>query len=183
MKTNDPQARTIICDPPYPGMGTPYRPMSLKRILELPVGQLAAESATLLLWCPGSLMEFALAAGAHWGFQYHQTIVWWKGRPGRPTRYLMPSTEFLLYFTRGGEEARVRGQQTMIIAPSTDHSAKPLEAIAIARRVGRPKFLELFARSRPIDPSDDYLIWGDEVDSDIRVDGFVVPSDYTEEAA
>jgi N6-adenosine-specific RNA methylase IME4 len=183
MKTTDPQARTIICDPPYRGFGTSYSTMSLARLQDLPVGQLAADSAQLLLWCPGSLVEQAIALARSWGdFHYHQTIVWWKQRPGRPTRYFRPDTEFLLYFTRGGARARTLGVRTLIAAKSTGHSEKPLAAHLLAEKIGYPPFLELFARQKPASDQD-WLIWGDEVNSDITIEGFPVPSDFIDAEA
>lgn len=183
MKFSDIKARTLICDPAWPGMGAPYRSMPLSRIRQLPVGELAAESAQLLLWCPGSLVGKAIEiAEQNWGFTYHQTIVWLKSRPGRPTRYLMPITEFLLYFARGGEEPLVRGQQTLIVAPTLGHSEKPAEGHVIAERLGRAPFVELFARQRP-SSSERWLIWGDEVPSDFAIPDFPVPADFLEEAA
>ena len=67
-------------------------------------------------------------------------------------------------------------QPTWFNAPVTEHSRKPAEQFAIIERVSQGPFLELFARRRP-DSRQDWRVWGDEIDSDIAIPGYPVPSD------
>ena len=67
-------------------------------------------------------------------------------------------------------------QPTWINAPVQDHSHKPEEQYAIIERVSPGPYLELFARRRP-PSSADWAVWGNEIDSDIVIPGYAVPSD------
>jgi hypothetical protein len=55
----------------------------------------------------------------------------------------------------------------------TDHSHKPEEQYALIERVSPGPYLELFARRRQ--PGWD--AWGNEIDADISIPGYPVPSD------
>jgi hypothetical protein len=46
----------------------------------------------------------------------------------------------------------------------------------VIERVSEGPFIELFARRRP--PSNrDWFVWGNEIDSDVRIPNYPVPSD------
>ncbi len=64
--------------------------------------------------------------------------------------------------------------------PVTEPSRKPAEQFAIIERVSPGPYLELFARRRP-ESNQPWAVWGDQVDSDIRIPGFAVPR-YSERA-
>ena len=66
----------------------------------------------------------------------------------------------------------------MIPMPSAAHSQKPEEMIPLIERVLDGPYLELFARRRPNSHAD-WSIWGDQIDSDISIPGYPVPSDFT----
>jgi N6-adenosine-specific RNA methylase IME4 len=64
-----------------------------------------------------------------------------------------------------------------MFAPLQEHSHKPEEQYAVIERISDGPYLELFARRRP--PSDKaWAVWGNEVDSDIVLPGYPVPSDW-----
>lgn len=172
--------KTIICDPPWTGQGVEklYDTMSQRRLEQLPIADLTAPNAHLWLWATNGTLDRAMALAEKWGFRYRGLITWAKGRPSRPTVYLMPTTELLILATRGSGpeiEAVHRGQGTFFMAPPTISSAKPDEVWAIVRRVSRPPYAELFSRCRSILGGDH---WGNQVDSDFTIDGFPVPSDF-----
>ena len=58
--------------------------------------------------------------------------------------------------------------------------AERAEQFAIIERVSPGPYLELFARRRP-ESNQPWAVWGDQVDSDIRIPGFAVPR-YSERA-
>src|SRR5206468_8428299 len=82
----------ILCDPPWrfqnsTGKVAPeharlrrYATMSFDEIAALPVGDIAADTSHLYLWCPNALLPEGLRALAAWGFQYKTNIVWHKLR-------------------------------------------------------------------------------------------------------
>ena len=174
---------TILVDPPWPLQGGEkhYRTMSLARIKALPVGTLAARDAHLWLWTTNALLPKAYEVAEAWGFTVRSPLTWVKFRLGLGGRYqLRNATEQLLFCTRGKAPLGTRSQPTWFNAPVTEHSRKPAEQFAIIERVSPGPYLELFARRRP-ESNQPWAVWGDQVDSDIRIPGFAVPR-YSERA-
>ena len=174
---------TILVDPPWPLQSGEkhYRTMSLARIKALPVGQLAARDAHLWLWTTNALLPKAYEVAEAWGFTVRSPLTWVKFRLGLGGRYqLRNATEQLLFCTRGKAPLGSRSQPTWFNAPVTEHSRKPAEQFAIIERVSPGPYLELFARRRP-ESNRPWAVWGDQVDSDIRIPGFAVPR-YSERA-
>lgn len=168
---------TILVDPPWPLQGGEkhYRTMSLARIKALPVGALAARDAHLWLWTTNALLPKAYEVAEAWGFTVRSPLTWVKFRLGLGGRYqLRNATEQLLFCTRGRAPLGSRSQPTWFNAPVTEHSRKPAEQFAIIERVSPGPYLELFARRRP-ESNQPWAVWGDQVDSDIRIPGFAVP--------
>jgi N6-adenosine-specific RNA methylase IME4 len=60
-----------------------------------------------------------------------------------------------------------------MFAPLQDHSHKPEEQYAVIERVSDGPYLELFARRRQTG----WDAWGNEIDSDVSLPGYPVPSD------
>lgn len=174
---------TILVDPPWPLQSGEkhYRTMSLARITALPVGRLAARDAHLWLWTTNALLPKAYEVAEAWGFTVRSPLTWVKFRLGLGGRYqLRNATEQLLFCTRGRAPLGSRSQPTWFNAPVTEHSRKPAEQFAIIERVSPGPYLELFARRRP-ESNQPWAVWGDQVDSDIRIPGFAV-SRYSERA-
>ena len=174
---------TILVDPPWPLQGGEkhYRTMSLTRITALPVGALAARDAHLWLWTTNALLPTAYEVAEAWGFTVRSPLTWVKFRLGLGGRYqLRNATEQLLFCTRGRAPLGSRSQPTWFNAPVTEHSRKPAEQFAIIERVSPGPYLELFARRRP-ESNQPWAVWGDQVESDIRIPGFAVPR-YSERA-
>jgi len=174
---------TILVDPPWPLQSGEkhYRTMSLARIKALPVGHLAARDAHLWLWTTNALLPRAYEVAEAWGFTVRSPLTWVKFRLGLGGRYqLRNATEQLLFCTRGKAPLGSRSQPTWFNAPVQEHSRKPAEQFAIIERVSPGPYLELFARRRP-ESNQPWAVWGDQVDSDIRIPGFAVPR-YSERA-
>ena len=168
---------TILVDPPWPLQSGEkhYRTMSLARITALPVGSLAARDAHLWLWTTNALLPTAYEVAEAWGFTVRSPLTWVKFRLGLGGRYqLRNATEQLLFCTRGKAPLGSRSQPTWFNAPVQEHSRKSAEQFAIIERVSPGPYLELFARRRP-ESNQPWAVWGDQVDSDIRIPGFAVP--------
>ena len=168
---------TILVDPPWPLQSGEkhYRTMSLARIKALPVGRLAARDAHLWLWTTNALLPKAYEVAEAWGFTVRSPLTWVKFRLGLGGRYqLRNATEQLLFCTRGRAPLGSRSQPTWFNAPVQEHSRKPAEQFAIIERVSPGPYLELFARRRP-ESNQPWAVWGDQVESDIRIPGFAVP--------
>ena len=174
---------TMLVDPPWPLQSGEkhYRTMSLARIKALPVGRLAARDAHLWLWTTNALLPKAYEVAEAWGFTVRSPLTWVKFRLGLGGRYqLRNATEQLLFCTRGRAPLGSRSQPTWFNAPVQEHSRKPAEQFAIIERVSPGPYLELFARRRP-ESNQPWAVWGDQVESDIRIPGFAVPR-YSERA-
>ncbi|MGH4012992.1 MAG: MT-A70 family methyltransferase [Pseudonocardiaceae bacterium] len=174
--------RTILADPPWDvqqkgsrGAERHYPLMSLERIKAMPVGELAAENAHLWLWVTNAALREGYDVAAAWDFEVRSPLTWVKLRLGMGT-YLRNATEHLLFATRGKSPVNFHSQPTWINAPVQDHSHKPEEQYAVIERISSGPYLELFARRRPPSRAD-WCVWGNEIDSDIRIPDYPVPSD------
>ena len=181
-----PQFSTILADPPWDiqqkgalGAINHYDLMTLASIKAMPVGDLATEDAHLWLWVTNATLRDGYDVMEAWGFTPRSPLTWIK--PSfRLGQYLRNATEHLLFGTKGRAPVHFRSQPTWMFAPLQDHSHKPEEQYAVIERVsGHGPKLELFARRRPpAFPDSEWSVWGNEIDSDISVPGFPVPSDF-----
>ncbi|MEY9838581.1 MT-A70 family methyltransferase [Streptacidiphilus sp. EB103A] len=174
--------RTILADPPWDhqqrgakGAQQHYSLMTLDKIKSMPISGLAEEDAHLWLWVTNAALRDGYDVAEAWGFTTRSVLTWVKFRLGLGS-YLRNSTEHLLFCTRGRAPVKFKSQPTWINAPVTEHSRKPDEIYSIIERVSEGPFLELFGRRRP--PSNqDWFVWGNEIDSDVRILNYPVPSD------
>ncbi len=176
--TTEKKYSVILADPPWDvqqkgayGAERHYSLMSLERIKELPVADLASENAHLWLWVTNATLRDGYDVMESWGFTPRSPLTWIKPRFTLGV-YLRNATEHLILGTRGKAPVKFKSQPTWMFAPLQDHSHKPEEQYAVIERVsGEGSRLELFARRRQ--PGWD--AWGNEIDSDIEIPGFPVP--------
>jgi N6-adenosine-specific RNA methylase IME4 len=174
--------RTILADPPWDiqqkgerGAERHYALMNLERIKAMPVADLATADAHLWLWVTNATLREGYDVAEAWGFTVRSPLTWVKFRLGLGA-YLRNSTEHLLFATRGKAPVKFRSQPTWINAPVQEHSRKPDEQYAVIERISDGPYLELFARRKP--PSNAaWSVWGNQIDSDIAIPGYPVPSD------
>jgi N6-adenosine-specific RNA methylase IME4 len=153
--------------------------MTLDRIKAMPVADLVAENAHLWLWVTNATFRDGWDVAEAWGFTVRSPLTWVKYRLGLGN-YLRNATEHLLFATRGKAPVQFRSQPTWVNAPVQDHSHKPEEFIPIIERVSPGPYLELFARRRPNSRSD-WSVWGNQIDSDVVIHGYPVPT-YSDRA-
>jgi N6-adenosine-specific RNA methylase IME4 len=177
--------RTILADPPWDigqaghlGAEAHYNLMTLNRIKSMPVADLAEDNAHLYLWVINGAIREGLDVMEAWGFTYRSPLTWIKPRIGLGN-YLRNQTEHILFGTRGKAPVKFRGQGTWTYAPLQDHSHKPEEQYAIIERLSHGPYLELFARRR----QPGWHVWGNQIDADIVIPGYPVPSDATHRRA
>ena len=86
-----------------------------------------------------------------WGFRYVTTITWVKDRIGLG-QYFRGITEHCLFGVKGVmpykviDDKRQQGK-TVIYAPKTTHSQKPVEMYSMIEKVSYSPYIELFARN------------------------------------
>lgn len=127
----------IYADPPWDiqqkgarGAGQHYDLMTLDRIKKMPVSQLAADNATLLLWTTNAALPGALEVMKEWDFTYKTNAVWDKYYMGLG-KYFRGSHEILLHGVRGKAPFKFRGQRSTLLFPRQGHSHKPEEMIPL----------------------------------------------------
>lgn len=169
---------TILADPPWQfqnrtGKVAPehkrllrYPTMTADEISELPVPDLAADSAHLYLWVPNALLAHGIKVMEAWGFTYKTNLVWYKvrkdgGPDGRGVGfYFRNVTELILFGVRGSMRTLQPGrtQVNLFSTRKREHSRKPDELYDIIEECSPGPYLELFARfSRP-----GWAQWGNE---------------------
>ncbi|MDE7415060.1 MAG: cytosine methyltransferase [Lachnospiraceae bacterium] len=170
--------KTILVDPPWDiqqkgarGAARHYNLMTLESIKALPVQDLAEKNSHCWLWVTNATMKVGFEVLDAWGFTERSIFTWIKLRMGLGV-YLRNCTEHLLLGTKGNAPVLCKNQINYGVFPVQDHSHKPEEIHKIIERVSPPDYLELFARRRQ--PGWD--VWGNEIDSDIRIPGYPVPN-------
>ncbi|MFV0529143.1 MAG: MT-A70 family methyltransferase [Lachnospiraceae bacterium] len=178
---------TMIMDPPWShqqlgagrGACRHYDLMPLDRIKGMPIADLMKPDSVLWIWTTNAALRDTYDVMEGYGYTPRSLMTWCKPRLGLGN-YLRNTTEHVLMGTRGKPEILFRSQPTWMFAPVQDHSHKPEEFHEIVKRFSPGAYIELFARRR----YPGFLVWGNEIDSDIVIQGYPVPSDknHREEA-
>jgi N6-adenosine-specific RNA methylase IME4 len=174
----------IYADPPWDisqkgarGAVQKYPLMTLERIKSMPIADLVTDNATLLIWTTNAALPGALEVMESWGFTYKTNAVWDKYYMGLGN-YFRGSHELLLHGTRGKPQPfKLKSQRSVLSHPRRSHSEKPPELIPMIESILDGPYLELFARRRPNSHAD-WSVWGNQIESDITISGYPVPSDY-----
>ena len=179
-----PKFRTIVADPPwthnqtsagsYGGALGHYDLMSLERIMQMPVAEMADENAHLYLWVTNGNIDEGLEVIKAWGFRYITMFHWIKPKMG-VGNYLRNASETCLFAVRGKLPPKNRTQINWLIGYPTEHSEKPREFTSIVERVSPGPYLELFCRKRPAS-RENWFCWGNETEggADIFIPGYPV---------
>ena len=169
--------RTILADPPWDflqrgnyGAIHHYDLMSLDRIKNMPVEELAAPNAHLYLWVTNGVLPYGFEVLKAWGFQYKSIFTWIKPKLGLGN-YLRNSSEQVLFATRGKAPIQHKAQMNWGFFPIQDHSHKPEEFHKIVERCSPGPYLELFARRK----QPNWDVWGNQIESDVMLKDYPVP--------
>lgn len=180
---------TILADPAWPSksnsgkrdawlgknMQPRYTTMTAAQIMAMPISELAAPDAMLVMWSTWMHLALAMDVISEWGFQYVTGMPWLKitkrsiaDQEGvdpifGPGVWFQHCTELILIARRGhpfGSDGNPRpARKGVIIAPRQKHSRKPDELQDwIDAKFPGPK-LELFATQR----RKDWVSWGDQL--------------------
>lgn len=173
--------RTIMADPPWDvqqkgarGAQRHYNLMTLDEIKAMPIAELAdPECSHCWLWVTNATLRHGYEVLEAWGFTPRSPLTWIKPRLGLGV-YLRTSSEHCLLGTRGKAPVKFKSQPTWMFAPvQPPHSHKPEEIYDVIERVSPdgPR-IELFARRR----RHGWEAWGDQINSDVDIPGYPVPS-------
>ncbi len=161
----------IYADPPWryenPPIGASnrsienhYPTMTLEEICAVPIEDIAAENAVLLMWSTVPKLAECLEVIDAWGFTYRTGMVWVKDRIGMG--YHARNRHELLLIAKRGQLAPPEPSNrpdSVVEAPRQAHSAKPPIFYELIERMypNAPK-IELFCRS----PRKGWAAWGNE---------------------
>jgi len=171
--------RTIVADPPWPGVGTrmgkggrraratilPYSLMDLETIADLPVVTVADDDAHLFLWSTrrGFREGWAAWVARAWGFEPIGEVIWGLRNPGFGTvlgndhEPVLVGRRGDLPFTTGFRMAGVHfWRQTY--DHGKVHSAKPEGFLDFVEQVSPGPYVELFSRRHRMG----WDVWGSE---------------------
>lgn len=153
----------VLCDAPWPykdkmsghsfSLDHEYKTMNLKDIKALPVGDIAAKDAALLMWAVSPQLDDAIEVMEAWGFKYVTVAFVWSKlskhgkRIANLGRWTMGNVELCL-LGRQGKIGRVKKNVRQFVeAERTVHSRKPDDVRLRAEELfGDVKRIELFAR-------------------------------------
>lgn len=146
-----------------------YPTMTVQEIMDLPVKELAADNAVLLIWATFPNLPLALDAIKAWGFTYKTCAFTWVKQYRKSKSlfwgmgyYTRSNAEVCLLATKGKPLTRIsRKVHSVIVSPVEEHSKKPDEARRrIVELFGDVPRIELFARQH----SEGWDCWGNETD-------------------
>lgn len=143
-----------------------YATMTEAELSALPVANIVADDAWMMMWVLDTHVDQALRIGAAWGFTYKSLgLVWHKMSAGGLSyiglgHWFRSGGEISILFTRGSPKRLNRGVRQFIYSPVREHSRKPEDQYRrIEALVAGPR-LELFGRAqRP-----GWTVMGDQVD-------------------
>ena len=161
--------RVLYADPPWEYGNKPvhgaavnhYPTMSIAKLCELPVEDMATTNAVLFLWTTSPLLEDVFRVIKAWGFKYKTQFIWDKVKHNMG-HYNSVRHELLLICTRGSclPDNKKLFDSVQSIERTKTHSEKPAGFRKIIETLythGRK--IELFARSK----QDGWTAWGNEV--------------------
>ena len=172
--------QVIFADPPWrfsgnsaakPGrnaMGH-YPCMTIQQLCDMPVKDIVAKDALLMMWVTVPFLEKAFDVVKAWGFRYKSEVVWDKGKIG--TGYWARNQHELLWICRRGKFPCLRPAlfPTSVVSETRrEHSRKPEHPqFIVQERYPQARKLELFARRY----RGGWTTWGEHVG---MFDGVVV---------
>lgn len=174
--TLEPQAyRFVMLDPPWyfepysdetgAEKAPDYDLMTLEDIAALPVGDLLAADALVMLWCTAPMLDQQIALLPGWGLEFCTSGVWVKTTvKGKiafgPGYVLRGAHEPFVIAKRGNPIIGSKSVRSVIMAAVREHSRKPDEAYQMAGElVPYGRRCDVFSRERR--PGWD--VWGNQV--------------------
>ena len=171
--------QTIYADPPWAEVGggkikrgadEHYSLMKQTDLLSVSyqIKRICAANAHLYLWVTNNFLEDGLELTKAWGFEYKTHGIWDKEMMGMGY-WFRGQHELLLVATRGkfSPPEQALRISSVIRERRSGHSKKPVYVRdMIARWYPNADKLEMFAR----DAGENWDIWGDQVESTIRIE-------------
>lgn len=149
---------TIVIDPPWDwadegdqdqlGRAKPdYATMSIEKLMELPVADLADDDCHVYLWITNRSLPKGFALLEKWGFRYITALTWVKPSFGMGN-YFRGQTEHVLFGVKGSQMLKRKDVGTVFNAQRGvgGHSSKPPEFLQLVESCSPSPYLEMFSR-------------------------------------
>lgn len=139
-----------------------YPTVTLDRLKELAVLDIAADNCLLFMWATNPHLDQAIDLGKTWGFAWATVAFVWDKVRVNPGFYTMSQCEMCLVFKRGKipSPRGARNIRQFLSVKRSAHSEKPAEVrTRIERMFPALKKIELFARQQV----EGWRAWGLEV--------------------
>lgn len=139
----------------------PYPILSIDKIKELPIKQMAADDCNLFLWTTHKFLPDCFGILEAWGFEYHVLLTWDKTN-GRSLFGFNRRTEFVVYAHRGKITVNQRGKfiDTIFVEKLREHSRKPDIFYDILRTNTPEPRIDIFSREK----REGFDQWGNETE-------------------
>lgn len=147
--------QVIVIDPPWPfnsrqgdsthEIASPYQIMSIEEIEALKIP--ATDDSILWLWVPNAFLHDAFHILEAWGFTYRTNLTWAKNFVGLGD-WLGGQTEHCLLATKGKYKVFRKNESTLLTAPRTKHSEKPITFYELVERLCPGTKMDMFARRK-----------------------------------
>ena len=175
---------TIVVDPPWKigsikhtgrkghkikPMQDNYEMMTVEQIKQLPIKELANDNAYLFLWTTHTYLPECFEILKNWGFKYHLTMTWDKGR-GLTHFGFHRKTEFVLFAYNGRLDIECSGKSinTLFYEYNKGHSIKPdVFYTELERKLPSP-MIDIFARRE----REGWDVFGNEVNNSIDLERY-----------
>ena len=136
-----------------------YQTVTLKKLKNLPVRDIAADNSLLFMWATNPHLDQAIALGKAWQFKWATVAFVWDKMKVNPGFYTMSQCELCLVFKRGKipNPRGLRNIRQLVSEERNGHSQKPKEVRArIDAMFPSLHKIELFAR----DCHSGWYAWG-----------------------
>lgn len=132
----------------------------------LPVQNLAAKDAVLLMWVTDPHLEIGLGLMKDWGFTYKTVGFYWAKEKRKSDGFFTgmgywtrANPEQCILGTRGNPSRLAKDVKKLVVSKLREHSRKPDEIRDSIRRLVPGPYLEMFARST----DQHWDSWGNQV--------------------
>lgn len=140
----------------------PYPTMDLEEIKNLPVKNISKDNSKLFIWTINKYLPYCFDVIKCWGFKYSTTLLWVKKPRGLGLGgTFTTNAEYLLFASKGKQNANIKYDTCWWELPRSEHSKKPdLFRNIIAKTYdSNEEKIELFARQKV----NGWDAWGNEV--------------------
>lgn len=158
----------LLADPPWTYSNTgvdgavdkEYPTMTIEKLCEMPVRELAAQNAVMFMWTTNPILEECFPVIESWGFEYKTNFCWVKKNKKTGIGFYVRGVHELLLICTKGQMLPEYTPLSVIKEDAKGHSKKPDIYGLIEKMYPNQKYIELFARNNV--KRKRWSFWGNE---------------------